>query len=206
MGKIASNPLEGIKHLYSNTRAEIIWADADIAQLKEHTNDEAGSAVDLAAHTGLRVADLVRLSWSNIGQDDIVISAGKSKHRKEAVIPRYDVLNELLERIPRRSPVMLTTSRKNATPWTKDGLASSFWTAKDKAGLLERDLHFHDLRGTAATKFYIAGLSIRVIAEIMAWKEEQVEKIIRRYVSRGAATREAIRLINEARLNERIDR
>ncbi|MVA57319.1 hypothetical protein GOZ88_14540 [Agrobacterium vitis] len=55
------------------------------------------------------------------------------------------------------------------------------------------------MRGTAATKFYTAGLSIRVIAEIMAWKEEQVEKIIRRYVGRSSATKEMIRQINEAR-------
>jgi transposase len=54
-------------------------------------------------------------------------------------------------------------------------------------------------RGTAATKFYIAGLSIRVIAEILAWSEDQVERIIRRYVSRAAATKEAIRQLNEAR-------
>ena len=63
----------------------------------------------------------------------------------------------------------------------------------------ERDLHFHDLRGTAATKFYIAGLSIRVIAEILAWSEEQVERIIRRYVGRSAATKAAIQQLNEAR-------
>ncbi len=61
------------------------------------------------------------------------------------------------------------------------------------------DLHFHDLPGTAATRFYIAGLSIRVIAEILAWSEDQVEKIIRRYVARGAATKEAIRQLNEAK-------
>lgn len=60
-------------------------------------------------------------------------------------------------------------------------------------------LHFHDLRGTAATRFYIAGLKIRVIAEILAWEEGRVEKIIRRYVGRQAATKEAIRQINEAR-------
>jgi integrase len=61
------------------------------------------------------------------------------------------------------------------------------------------DLHFHDLRGTAATKFYIAGLPTRVIAEILAWSEEQVERIIRRYVARAAATKAAIRQLNEAR-------
>jgi integrase len=60
------------------------------------------------------------------------------------------------------------------------------------------DLHFHDLRGTAATRFYTAGLSVRVIAEIMGWEEDHVERIIRRYVGRSAATREIIRQINQA--------
>lgn len=197
MGKIASNPCEGIRHLYSGSRAEIIWTPDNIAQLKTKASVEVALAVDLAANTGLRVGDLVRLAWSHVGPDAIVIATGKSRHRKEAVIPRHDALNELLERIPKRSPVILTNSRKR--PWTQDGLASSFWTAKTAAGMKERDLHFHDLRGTAATNFYTAGLSIRVIAEIMAWEEDQVEKIIRRYVSRGTATREAIRQINEHR-------
>jgi len=76
---------------------------------------------------------------------------------------------------------------------------SAFNRAKIGAGMNERDLHFHDLRGTAATKFYIAGLSIRVIAEILAWSEQQVERIIRRYVARSAATKAAICQLNEAR-------
>ncbi|WFS64531.1 hypothetical protein CFBP4996_08190 [Agrobacterium leguminum] len=74
-----------------------------------------------------------------------------------------------------------------------------FWRAKEKAKMLDSDLHFHDLRGIAATKFYVAGLSIRMIAEVMAWEEEAVEKIIRRYVGRNSATKEMIRQLNEAR-------
>jgi hypothetical protein len=31
-----------------------------------------------------------------------------------------------------------------------------------------RDLHFNDLSGTAATKFYIAGFTMREIAETLA--------------------------------------
>jgi integrase len=63
----------------------------------------------------------------------------------------------------------------------------------------DRDLHFHDLRGTAATRFYVAGLSERAIAEIMAWEEEHVARIIRRYVDRAAVTKELIRQINLGR-------
>jgi integrase len=65
--------------------------------------------------------------------------------------------------------------------------------------MAEANLHFHDLRGTAATRFYVAGLSERVIAEIMSWEEEHVAKIIRRYVDRTAATRAIIRQLNERR-------
>jgi len=57
--------------------------------------------------------------------------------------------------------------------------------AKRNAGL--GDLRFHDLRGTAATKFYLANLSKREIAEILGWQEEKIDRIIRRYVGRTAA-------------------
>ena len=197
LGKLASNPCEGIKQLYNSDRSEIIWTDSDIATLKKTCSPEIAHAVDLAAHTGLRLSDLLRLSWSHVGDDAITLSTGKSRGRREAIIPLYDDLRKLLKRIPKNSTTILTNSRRR--PWTADGFGSSFNTAKKEAGIGHKDLHFHDLRGTAATKFYIAGLSIRVIAEILAWSEDQVERIIRRYVARAAATKEAIRKLNEAR-------
>jgi integrase len=75
----------------------------------------------------------------------------------------------------------------------------SFNKAKIAAGLAESNLHFHDLRGTAATRFYVAGLPERVIAEIMGWEEEHVARIIRRYVDRSAATKAIIRQIDKGR-------
>lgn len=195
MGKLTANPAEGIKHLYSSDRSEIIWTDADIEQVKAGCSEEVKWVIDLAAHTGLRAGDLLKLSWSHIGPDAIIISTGKSRHKREAIIPRYDALNEILDRIPKLSPVVLTSTKKQ--PWKQDGFNTMFWRAKQRTNMQNRDLHFHDLRGTAATKFYIAGLSIRVIGEIMAWEEETVSKIIRRYVGRSSATKRAIELINK---------
>ena len=65
--------------------------------------------------------------------------------------------------------------------------------------MAERDLHFNDLRGTAATKFYVAGFSMREIAETLAWEDESVEKIIRRYVGRSAAIKARIEKLREAK-------
>lgn len=153
--------------------------------------------MDLASHTGLRLGDLIRVSWSHVGDDAIVLRTGKSRQRREAIIPLYDDLRAVLERIPRVATTVLSTTRRK--PWTASGLSTAVQRAKAAASWEAKDLHFHDLRGTAATKFYVAGLGVRVIAEVMAWEEETVEKIIRRYVGRGAATRAAIAQLNETR-------
>jgi integrase len=93
LGRIAGNPCVAIKRLYvGSTRADLIWSDTDIARLKGSCAPEIGHAVDLAAHTGLRLGDLMRLTWSHIGADAIVIATGKSRGRREAVIPLYDAL------------------------------------------------------------------------------------------------------------------
>ncbi|TPK63436.1 MULTISPECIES: site-specific integrase [unclassified Mesorhizobium] len=197
LGKIGSNPCEGVKQLYSGSRSEIIWTDSDVGHLKKTCSAEIAHAVDLAACTGLRVGDLIRLSWSHVDEDAITITTGKSRHQREAIIPLYQELRDALGRIPKRSPVILTSSKKR--PWTVNGLASSFSDAKKIAWPKGVDLHFHDLRGTAATKFYTAGLTEREIAEIMGWEEDHVSRIIRRYVSRGAAIKERIRKLDQAK-------
>jgi integrase len=194
LGKLAGNPCAGIKSLYIGDRSEIIWTDVDIAALKKTCSPEIAWAIDLASHTGLRLGDLERLSWSHIGDDAIIIATGKSRQRREAIVPLYDALRAVLAAIPKRSTTVLTNSK--GVPW-KD-LASAFTRAK-AAGNFDRDLHFHDLRGTAATRFYTAGLSERVVAEIMGWEEEHVANIIRRYVSRSAATKAIIAQINRAK-------
>ena len=100
LGKIAANPCEGVKQLYSNDRSEIIWPDADIAALKKTCSAEIAHAVDLAAHTGLRLSDLLRLSWSQIGEDAITFATGKSRGRREAIIPLYDGLRDCWRAFP----------------------------------------------------------------------------------------------------------
>jgi integrase len=196
LGRVAGNPCTGIKALYSGDRSAIIWKDADIAALKKVCSPEIAHAVDLAAATGLRLGDLLRLSWSHIGDDAIIIPTSKSGGRREAVIPLYDDLRAVLARIPKRSTTILTNTR--GRPWT-ESFKASFNTAKHRAGLADRNLHFHDLRGTAATRFYTAGLPERVVAEILGWAEAQVSNIIRRYVDRSAATKAILAQLNERR-------
>jgi integrase len=194
LGSLTTNPCIGIKHLYKGDRSEIIWTDAEIDKLKTATSREVGWVIDLAAHTGLRMGDLLKLSWSHVGEYAIEIKTGKSRQKRSAYIPLYDKLRKLLSAIPKRATTVLTNTR--GRPWTVNGFGTSFDDAKIAAKMKDVDPHFHDTRGTAATKFYIAGFSIRAIAETMAWEEEAVEKIIHRYVARAAATKALIEQMN----------
>lgn len=201
LGELPANPCEGIRQLYSGSRADIIWTEGEMAEFRAVASQEVRDAVELAAATGLRAGDLVRLSWSHVGASAIVLTAGKRVGRarkgREVVIPIYADLRALLDRIPRLATTVLTNSRKR--PWTVNGLSSSVNKAKDIAWPQGENLHFHDLRGTAATRLYLAGLTLREIAEMMGWEEETVERIIRRYVGRDAAIRARIARIDEAR-------
>ena len=197
LGKLSGNPCEGIQHLYSGgDRSEIVWTPDDIAKLKRRCSPEIAHAADLAAHTGLRLGDLVRLSWSHIGEDEIVIATNKSGGKRAARVPLYDDLRAVLAAIPRRSTTVLTHGW--GRPWAAKSLGNAFTKAKNAAGF--SDLHFHDLRGTAATKFYLAGLSEHIIAELMGWEPEHVAKIIKRYVGRDAIVKAAIIQLNAAKV------
>jgi integrase len=196
MGVIGVNPCNGLKRLYKSDRSEIIWLPEDIAALEEVAPAEVMHAVRLAATTGLRQGDLIRLTWHCVKDDHIHLPA-TSKTGAEAFIPLYGELRAVLGAIPKRSPTILTNSL--GAPWGVDDgkhLRKAFGRAKAKLPEAIQDKHFHDLRGTAATRFYLAGLTVRVIAEIMAWEEDVVDKIIRKYVGRKAATMAVIRQLN----------
>ena len=130
------------------------------------------------------------MPWTRISDLVIEIRISKSRGRRSAIIPVTDGLHDLLAKIPKRAVTVLTNTL--GEPWTSSGFRSSFGAAVERAGLGDRDLHFHDLRGTAATKFYRAGLTSQEIADILGWSKVQVEELIDRYVKRDELLRDRI--------------
>jgi integrase len=194
-GKLASNPCigAGIQKLYETNRADIIWTADNLETLRLHASPEIFRAARLGALTGLRQTDLLSLTWSQINDLAIERPTGKSKGRRTALVPLYRDLRAFLATLPKVSQTVLTNSR--GRPW--QGFGSSWNKAMHASGLNERGLHFHDLRGTAATRLFMADLTVREIAQILAWTEDRVERIIDRYVKRDEILRDRIRRIDE---------
>jgi integrase len=182
-GRLKRNPAAGVTRLDEGPgRAEIIWADHELAALLARCPAPVARAVRLAALTGLRKADVVALTWSEVDFARGVIDRAtlKSGRRQRAVIPILPELRALLDECPRIATQVITGA--HGRPWrSADTFDSSFRPALDACGV---DKHFHDLRGTAATRFFAAGLSVAEVAHILGWKEAEAERIASRYMDR----------------------
>jgi integrase len=181
-GDLATNPLEKWPRLYSVNRAEAIWTKPDLIKLLKGVKPEFRRAVLLAAFTGLRLGDLVRLSWADVGQDAITLATAKSKGKRVVVIPITPKTRAILKQIGRKD-VGAVLTHSGGKPWTGWGLQTAMQRAKVDRGI--KGLRFHDLRGTAATHF-ARHLPLADVARIMGWTPQRVDAIAARYVTAEA--------------------
>lgn len=196
-GDITVNPIEKAPRIYSANRAERIWTRADLAKLLTGQPRPFQRAVLLAAHTGLRLGDLVELTWGEVGEDAITVATNKSGERTIAVVPITAKARAILDQIGRKDlGCVLVHSR--GEPWTEWGLQTAMQRAKVKAGI--KGLRFHDLRGTAATNFIRGGLTPQDVAGILGWETKRVKTIARRYVTSEAV---AAGMLERLRQNRR---
>lgn len=176
-GMLATNVAAGIKHLHSVNKSDKVWEERHweaMTGCPPHLMD----ALKLASLTGLRLGDLVRLDWSHVGEQAIILTTRKRGGR--AVIPILPELRELLGRLKggdeNPSGAVLRNSRGAA--WTESGLGSVFQKAKPTGF----DRTMHDLRGTYATWLATKGLTDDEIANRLGWTAKRVASIRARYV------------------------
>lgn len=178
-GEIARNPLDHFSRLYKANRADIIWTMSDLATLFRGQPAPFRTAVLLAALTGLRLGDLVRLNWRDIGKDAITLTTAKTG--RTVTIPIRPSLRRLLAAIGRKDVGAVLTN-SHGLPWTPGGLQTAMQRAK-QGKLSIKNLRHHDLRGTGATWLVRAGLALSDVALVMGWKPDRVANIARRYVT-----------------------
>jgi integrase len=193
------NPAEGIEGIYRSNRADQIVEDHELAAILTCVPPRAALAIRLAAATGIRRGDLVRLKWSDVREDVIEFATSKSSGRTVAVVPLIDDARSVIAELKRHrdeliaadkvpSAYLLTT--KHGGPWTKDAVTQAFIRGAKAAGVAGK--HLHDLRGTAATKLFAMNYSADVVADILGWERDSVAAIKRRYVDRGTLVRTVV--------------
>lgn len=219
---VAINVAADVPAIYrAADRAPILWTDADIeafswsaiALNRPHVID----GLWLACLTGMRRADLVGLTWSEVGEHAIVRTARKKSRgrRRRAVVPiipeTAQLLSELRSR-PRDTGVETVLVNSLGRAWTPGSFTQAFNQVRDAAnggdGIVhkgdptldepDRAKHLHDARGTTATRLCRTDLTNDEIARILAWSSESVETVRRIYVDDAAVVVALSERINRA--------
>lgn len=177
-GRISVNVAAGIRQLHAVNKADRVWERRHMRAMTRAPR-QLRDALLLAALTGLRLGDLVRLAWPQVGAQAIVLVTAKRKGR--AVIPILPQLRRLLARLRTRAraagvDTVLVNSR--GRPWTESGLGSVFQKTKPA----DFDRTIHDLRGTYVTWLATKGLTDDEIARIVGWTARRVGEVRARYV------------------------
>jgi len=176
-GKIPENPLAGFRRIYRADRSEKIWLPEHIAAFQQIAPLPLKNALILALHTGQRQGDLLRLAWN--AYDGRSLAIRQSKTGAKVVVPCTAALKELLDALPRKQAVILTSPSGQA--WKADHFRHIWREYSNKAGL--KELNFHDLRGTAVTMLSEAGCTTQEIAAITGHSLRNVASILERYLA-----------------------
>lgn len=199
-GRVTLNVAEEIPQLYKGgQRDEIVWTADDMERFEAAAiADDAAHIYDglrLAAVTGLRRADLVSLTWEQVGEFAIVkkaLKASRGRRRKVSipVTPQLEAVLDDLRTRPRKEGVGTVLVNSRGDPWSGMGYGTSFNRIRNLAGIIhvddegrKRTKHLHDVRGTFCTLLLTEwDIEDKDAAEIMGWSPDRVSHIRKVYV------------------------
>jgi integrase len=173
--RIEKNPCTGIERLYTGSRRDSVWSQAQIKAFRAGAPAHLLLAFEMALHTGQRQGDMLSLSWKDY--DGIYLQFRQSKTDKRLKVRVHSKLKAMLDPLPKDKLRILLNSR--GRPWTKDGFKTSW--GKECARLKIGDVTFHDLRGTFITERAREGSSVENIAKISGHSTSEVKTVLEKH-------------------------
>jgi integrase len=167
------------------------WSDEQVELAELHARTMVARAVTLAANTGQRGSDLVRMRPTDVevfrGRPGIRVT--QQKTGRELWIPLTEPLQAALATWERRPGPFLY--RADGRPFTRKKLSNLFWRECQINPVLqplaEAGLVMHGLRATAAVRLRRHGATESQIADMLGMSIEMVQRYCRLSVQRENA-------------------
>jgi integrase len=122
--------------------------------------------IHTGVNTGLRVGNIVSMTWGQIDFTRRIITIPRTKNGERLMMPMTNQLTEVLTAIPRHasSPYVFCDSAGN--PFKR--IVKGFRATCKRAGI--EDFHFHDLRHTFACHLIMRKVDLRTVQELLGHK------------------------------------
>jgi len=126
----------------------------------------------LATSTGLRRGELLGLTWDYVDLDQRILTVAKSKNGEPRIVPLTKRAIEVLSELYLISHVEYVFICRDLQPISPDTLEYYFRLAVKQAEL--REVRFHTLRHTLASRLVQGGTDIYVISKLLGHKSIQM--------------------------------
>lgn len=169
---LPNNPCKLIKKpKVSNGRNRRLSPNEEIALLKTCKTSRASllyPLVVLAIETGMRLGELLALTWNNADLNKRVVFLPITKNGTSRTVPLSLKATETLKSIPRR-----IDSNRVFWTWTASDSVVNVWRRTCLKAKLH-DLHFHDLRHEATSRLFEKDFNLMEVASITGHKTLQM--------------------------------
>lgn len=146
-------------------------------------NPELRAAVLFALDCGLRQGEILSLQWKYVDLDNGIATV-KGTHTKTQKSRQVGLSDRLVEALR-----LLPSFQAGQNVFNTNSFKRSWNTARRLAGLT--NLHFHDLRGTAASRMINQGVPLAVVGKYLG--HENYETTLKYYVRPDSWTIENVR-------------
>jgi hypothetical protein len=154
------------------------WADEHVALAEQHARPDLARIITLAANTGQRGSDLVKMRWTDIEEYEgrSGINVIQRKTGLKIWIPMTQELAVTLRTWERRPGFIIL--KPDGTPYSREQLSDHWLRERGRnAALAPLDtlgLSMHGLRATACVRLLRAGAHPRQIADMVGMSEQTV--------------------------------
>lgn len=163
------NPVSISKLLPEHNQVERILNKDEETKLLESSSPALKAILLCALHTGMRKNEILSLKWDNVDLEKKIITLEhtNTKSKKTRRIPINSTLRRIFleQRLKVGSSNYVFLSTKGSPYKRHDSLKQSFAGACKRANI--KELRFHDLRHTAATRMIESGASIVAVSRIL---------------------------------------
>ncbi len=168
------NPVKAIRQPVMARGRERRVSDAEVDAVCRFVNFELAICIRLALHTAMRRGELLKLRWVDIDFGKAIAVLHDTKNGDRRVVPLSSAAKDLLLSLVRRLDGQvfgLTCSQVSHGLLAAVAKARREYEAsegKDERYLV--DIHFHDLRHEAVSRFFERGLNPMEVASISGHK------------------------------------
>ena len=167
---VKENPAKGVKLLREPPGRVRYLTPEELSRLLDACAPHLQPIVLMGVHTGMRVQEILTLTWPQVDARKRLITLAKTKNHERRIIPLNDQALEVLRTLPRHVESLYVFCDQQGRPYQR--IVKGFRQACKRADI--SDFRFHDLRHTFASHLVMRGVPLRTVQELLGHKTGQM--------------------------------